>query len=486
MDVMFYSLKEVAEKLNKSEDEIKEMVRQGILREFREGPNSLFKVDEVEALISETSFMSSEPTTASESLADEDEIFFGTEPTEPAEPSVTPEPTEMPGLMDTSELGMIEEPAFPPEPAPTPEPATTPEPEPIEMPGLMDTSELGMIEEPVETPEPTMAEEPAIPPAPTPEPTTTPEPEPFEMSGLMDTSELGMIEEPAETPEPTMAEEPAFPPEPAPTPEPEPVEMPELMDTSESMVTPEPIDTAALESELTGADTALAGEGIDVLESMDTGPQATDDTVIEAKDTTTETSLQEIEEDVNLDSFGSGSGLLDLSLQADDTSLGGILDEIYAPEAGEGQPVDEATGSAMEMAAEAEHMLPGEGFAAPGPSRGVPLAAQAYAEPEPDTVSNAMGLMLFLPLLAIIYTAIVAVTGFSDIMPAIREKVQKIIWPIAGGAAFVAILIVLIAYMLSGKGAKEGKKEKVNKAKKAKKGKKVEEAVPESPEDTAV
>ena len=34
-------------------------------------------------------------------------------------------------------------------------------------------------------------------------------------------------------------------------------------------------------------------------------------------------------DDINLDSFGSGSGLLDLSLQADDTSLGGILDEIY-------------------------------------------------------------------------------------------------------------------------------------------------------------
>lgn len=42
--------------------------------------------------------------------------------------------------------------------------------------------------------------------------------------------------------------------------------------------------------------------------------------------------LEEIEEDVNLDSFGSGSGLLDLSLQADDTSLGGIIDEIYTSE----------------------------------------------------------------------------------------------------------------------------------------------------------
>jgi hypothetical protein len=56
-----------------------------------------------------------------------------------------------------------------------------------------------------------------------------------------------------------------------------------------------------------------------------------------------EASLEEIEDDVSLDSFGSGSGLLDLSLQADDTSLGGILDEIYTPEGeGKAKPADEA------------------------------------------------------------------------------------------------------------------------------------------------
>jgi uncharacterized membrane protein len=277
-----------------------------------------------------------------------------------------------------------------------------------------------------------------------------------------------------------MTQVPVETPEPTPAPEPESIEMPELMDTSEPTVTPEPIDTAALESELTGADTAIAREGIDVLDEMDTGPQATDDTVIEAKDTTAETSLQEIEEDVNLDSFGSGSGLLDLSLQADDTSLGGILDEIYAPEAGEGQQVEETTGSAMEMAAEAEHMLPGEGFTAAGPARAVPVLAQAYAEPEPDTISNALGYMLILPCLAILYTAIVAWTGFKDIMPSIRDKVQGIIWPIMGGVAFVAILIVLAAYMLGGKETTADKK------KKTEKGKKAEEVSPESPEDTTV
>ena len=231
------------------------------------------------------------------------------------------------------------------------------------------------------------------------------------------------------------------------------------------------------ESDLSAADTAIAGSGIDVLDETGSRAQSTDDTVIEAKDTTSETSLKEIEEDVNLDSFGSGSGLLDLSLQADDTSLGGILDEIYAPEAGEEQPPAEA-GSAVEVAAEAEQILPAEELAAPEPVPMVSAIAQAYAEPEPDTVSNTLGILLFLPLLAIVYTAIVAVTGFSDIMPAIRQKIQGFIWYIAGGAVVASVLIVVSAFMLGGKGAKPAKKKK---AKKSRKGKK---APPSEEDDT--
>ncbi len=50
---MFYSLQEAIEKLNKTEDEIKQMVADGKLREFRDGPSLLFKVEEVDALMSD-------------------------------------------------------------------------------------------------------------------------------------------------------------------------------------------------------------------------------------------------------------------------------------------------------------------------------------------------------------------------------------------------------------------------------------------------
>ena len=50
---MFYSLEEAAQKLNKSADEIEQLVKDGQLREFRDGPNLLFKSEEVDALAPE-------------------------------------------------------------------------------------------------------------------------------------------------------------------------------------------------------------------------------------------------------------------------------------------------------------------------------------------------------------------------------------------------------------------------------------------------
>ena len=180
-------------------------------------------------------------------------------------------------------------------------------------------------------------------------------------------------------------------------------------------------------------------------------------------------SLEEIEGDVNLDSFGSGSGLLDLSLQADDTSLGGILDEIYTPEGEQANGAPGAVDAEMDMGASAGDMLAEEALDVPtaGPEV-VPMAGVAvYVEPEPDAVSNAMGYMLFLPVLVVIYTAIVAIAAsfFNDTTPLILEKVQSLIWYIMGGAMLVALLIVGIPAMQGAGGGGGPKKPKAKKPK---------------------
>lgn len=340
---MFYSLQEVAAKLNKTEEEVKEIIKQGRLREFRDGPNLLFKVNEVEALMSDSSIAALRKASAkAEQATGEDEI------------SLAPEPSK--------------------------------------------------------------------------------------------------------------------------------------------------------ESESAGADsTAAAGEGIDVLSEADDDYKLADDTLSETKvvpdeglldDTlgatkaaSGEASLEEIEEDVNLDTFGSGSGLLDLSLQADDTSLGGILDEIYTPEGEEGK--EGANASAVEVAAEAEQLMPDEGLVEPeiGPeAAAMSQAYQVYAEPAPDVISNAFGIMLFLPFVAVLYTIIVTMAGFNNMIPVIRTAIQGMIWYIVIGAVVASGLIVGVAFMLGGKGkggkttVKKEKAKKAKKEKKAKKGKKTEEAPAAEPE----
>jgi len=252
-------------------------------------------------------------------------------------------------------------------------------------------------------------------------------------------------------------------------PEPEPEE-------DNISLAPDSTEQTPVGEELTEGDTIVAGEGINVLGETDLDEyKISDDTMSETKGTTGEASLEEIEESVNLDTFGSGSGLLDLSLQADDTSLGGILDEIYTPEGEQEAPAVE--GSAMDVAAEADQMLSDQGLPEPGPGLEAGPMVQTVAEAPPDALSNALGIMLFLPLLLIIYTAIVAIAGFKGITPVILQKIQRmtgpgdvqIIWYIMAGFAVAAAVILGVGFMSSGDKSAKKTKEKKPKAKKPKK-----------------
>jgi excisionase family DNA binding protein len=408
---MFYSLQEAAEKLNKTEDELRELVTEGKLREFRDGPNVLFKVEEVESLISDEDVIGlevpEEEVPELESLtpeALEPEVPFAEAASTPAEADFeTEEPTEEVPEVDVGELEIPE----------------------------LEALDSGIAE--VEIPE-------------------------------------------AEAEEPEMAE-------------PEVLEVSEdATGTSEILLAPE-TGAPVMPSDLTDADTALTGMGTSVLGETDQDYDITDDTLAETAvptGTTPEVPLEEIEEDVNLDSFGSGSGLLDLSLQADDTSLGGILDEIYTAE-GEGQEAGEVeVGSGAAMPSETDQMPTDDGLAA---AQAVPdVTASALTAPllevPPDAQSNTLGMLLFLPLLIVIYTTVVAVAGFKGVVPSILGTVQNFIWYVMGGAAVLTALVVAAAFLFTGergsaktkekkpKKAKEPKAPKVKKPKKEKKPKK--------------
>jgi hypothetical protein len=387
---MFYSLKDAAEKLKKTQEELKQLVKQGKLREFRDGAHLLFKIDEVEALMADTS------------------ITAAKEPSVPEIPEM-----ELPE-MEIPETAVPEQ----------------------EMP------EIEIPEAEIPGPETPEVEAPA--PA----------------------------EQPADTEEISLAPETGIP---------------------------------IPESELTSADTALTSEGINVLGETDRDYQVTDDTLAETTGTlgttgtmgttgtggtTPEPSLEEIEEDVSMDTFGSGSGLLDLSLQADDTSLGAILDEIYSAE-GAKEPAPAKSGppeDAEQLEAPAEFAggeLPEDELTAPQamPEAAAIAPAYAYIEPEPDVISKTLGILLFLPLALFIYTAVMAVGGMKDVLP--LAKIQGAIWYIMIGAVVVTGMAVGAAFMLSRPSRPAGavaKKEK----KPLKKPKKGKQAPPPAPEETAV
>ncbi|HEX3357746.1 MAG TPA: hypothetical protein VHS31_12315 [Tepidisphaeraceae bacterium] len=61
MAKMFYTLEETKAALQKNEEEIKQLAREGRLREFRDGPRLMFKADQVESIKSELGLGGSTP-----------------------------------------------------------------------------------------------------------------------------------------------------------------------------------------------------------------------------------------------------------------------------------------------------------------------------------------------------------------------------------------------------------------------------------------
>jgi len=481
---MFYSLKEAADRLGKSEDQVRQLAKQGKLREFRDGSHLLFKIDEINALMAEGIDISddsleltpekpsAEPVAADEAL----ELGDLAEPAE-SEADESLEPLEFDDLAEPAESGEPAEPLELAEPAESAEPAKPAEP----AEAVADESSL--IEQALEETgegdiqleeEGSSASDLALEGDASSELGLTAD---QQGEGLTKEEEMLFLEEEAQP----AAETPAETDE-------------EISLASET--------AAASGSDITDMDTALTGEGAAVLGETDTEYDVTDDSMAETvgsaesaaagteaeAGTGEEASLEEIEDDVNLDSFGSGSGLLDLSLQADDTSLGGILDEIYTAEGGEeGSTAAETpeAGSVEDIGAEAETVVSEEELTGPETVAVAPIAGPAYAayvEAAPDSQSNILGMLLFLPLLALLYTAIVTVAALREVMPNILSSIKGLTWPIMGAAVVAAGIVVAISFFAGAERTKAApKKVKEVKTKEKPKKEKVEKVAKEKP-----
>lgn len=165
-----------------------------------------------------------------------------------------------------------------------------------------------------------------------------------------------------------------------------------------------------------------------------------------------ETRIGEGIDDLTLESVGSGSGLLDLTRESDDTSLGAeLLEEVYSsdddfvdvPAASGLFEAAEASGAAEAIMGSSE---PGIAAAA-APVAGVSVAAQSW-DPSGSGLSTGLcigALVCLLGIFAIV--GVEAIGSTSGLAPVIGEK----LWIWSGGIAGGTVLLGLIGLLIGKK-----------------------------------
>ena len=238
--------------------------------------------------------------------------------------------------------------------------------------------------------------------------------------------------------------------------------------------------------DLTMADTNVGTIGINILSGTGDAYKLTEDTKAETSAEDID-DLDSLDADSNLESFGSGSGLLDLSLQADDTSLGAVLDDILpagVEDAGGGGadiPVDEVglTDETEDLLTEGGPQSPA-GVTAPMGAAAAVIPSAAPVATVVDSRTNIFGVLMFLPMLALILAAIVLTAAIQNVVPALTKPLVvtevagvSLIWVVVGGLTALLLLILMFSALTGGGGGTKTKKaKKEKKPKKAKPAKK--------------
>jgi len=136
-----------------------------------------------------------------------------------------------------------------------------------------------------------------------------------------------------------------------------------------------------------------------------------------------------VSDEVSVESGGSGSGLLDLSRESDDTSLGGVLDEIYSGE--ETMPEAEAPPTGDQDAAEIEGFEEAE---EPRPA----AASQAVALQVADPLAGVFTGLLVAAAVLVAFTGLVAASLTAGVLPGfIKTLSGNIIFYLIGAVVVV-------------------------------------------------
>lgn len=198
-----------------------------------------------------------------------------------------------------------------------------------------------------------------------------------------------------------------------------------------------------------GSGSGGSGIGVDEGDSKEkTGVSIFDADELEQADPSAVTQItDEGVDDLTLDSVGSGSGLMDLTRESDDTSLGAeFLDEIYpGDDSGAGAEAQAGGGSLFEGGGEAEAGV----AAAPAAAGG----AVMMAEPYDGTWSGIAGGVSVGVIAAMAVGMFVVITSMMGLPEGgLTAMVTENFIPVVGGLAGLTLIAAIVGFVLGRRG----------------------------------
>ncbi len=191
-------------------------------------------------------------------------------------------------------------------------------------------------------------------------------------------------------------------------------------------------------------DTVVTGQGVNVLDTHAVKP------VDASAQTQISSPIDEGISPSSLEGVGSGSGLLDLTRESDDTSLGAeLLDEIYPGKEGGKSAVGSATGIFEPGPAGGGELTSGpSGLENMAPAQ-APMGLATVVE-APDPAAGAFGGMAFAAICAMLLAAIVAGAAFEGFFPGWINTLARNLY------IFIAVLVIF-SLLVAGFGYFAGK-----------------------------
>jgi len=179
-----------------------------------------------------------------------------------------------------------------------------------------------------------------------------------------------------------------------------------------------------------------------------------DDELDEVVDPLAQTAISDVA-DLGLEGAGSGSGILDLTRESDDTSLGSeLLDEIYSGEeeatvemgddtrAG----LDEASGEESATHDEEAEVVFGPAEKGATTKRSVTVTSFEYV---PDAVSAGLTAAMVVATIAMLFGGLAAAAMVQGVLPGVVASVYNSMMYYAGGAVLAAIIAAVVTFLVA-------------------------------------